>query len=87
MTYKVTLWDKHQVTGTVRDYRLPIWGGGSPQNTCHGMSRVMTNGIMGRPWFIELEGDVPESIVYKWALMAIHPKAPRENVTVNGEAA
>ena len=40
MTFKVTIWNKEQSFGYVRDYRKPVWGG-RVYYSCHGMNKVL----------------------------------------------
>jgi len=78
MTYKITIWDEKKSTGMVRDYRLPVWGG----IVCrpHAMNKICGR----RPWFIEIEGDIPEEIYYGDLRQIHHPLAPKENITLKG---
>lgn len=82
MTFKVTIWDKNKTVGMVRDYRFPVFGGVIPQNQCHGMGRLFAK----PPWFMEFEGEVPDNIIWGWALPALDCRAEGlENVTINGK--
>jgi hypothetical protein len=85
MTFKVTVWNKDQSFGHVRDYRKSVWGNKEYTN-CHGMTKVMEGGQRVRPWVIELEGEVPKDTLYKWAVCTLHPHSERsENILVNGK--
>lgn len=85
MTFKVTIWDKEQSIGMVRDYRKPVWNFAAPSYACHGMASMVQNGCRIRPWFIEFEGEVSDEIIYKWAVPALHPHSDSKNITVNGK--
>jgi hypothetical protein len=81
MTFKVTIWNKKETIGLVRDYRKPAWNG-DIHRTCHGMGKLPDK---TRPWVIELEGEVPGEVVYNWAFQAMHPHSHHaENLIING---